>query len=199
MLNDFNEDILYKIFKLFHKFNYLENVYYVNTYCNNITKKIYTFHINNFNNYFNINNNRNYLYLYISKKLYFNKILNFKKINKYFLKSISFDIPNFIKYLLLFNDYFDTLFYNNNIIFIDKTQLLNELVDDNTIFITIIVIYISNGFSIHIQFNKNNNYRLKLKNPNITVCLYQSITEKKIINLLAKKNINIFDHFTLYN
>jgi hypothetical protein len=196
MLNDFNEDILLKIFKLFHKFHYLKNLYYVNKYCYKLTKYMYIFHISKFNNFFNINNNRNYLYLYISKKIYFNKILNFKKINTYFSKSISFDIPNFINYLLLFDDYFDNLSYNNNITFIDKKQLLNELVDDNTIFITFIVIYIKTGFSIHVQFNKNNNYRLKLKNPNITLCLYQPITKKNIINLLAKKNINIFDHFT---
>lgn len=199
MLNNFNNDILLKIFKLFHRFNYLQNLYYVNKYCNEITICIYNFHINKFNKYFNNddNSNKNYLYLYISKKLYFNKILNLKKINKHFYKSISFNIPIFVKYFLVFDEYFDNLFCNKNVILMNNKQILNKLVDDYTTFYTFIKIYIDKKFSIHVQFNNNDNYRLKLTNTTINVCLYQSITKKNIVDLLKKNNINVYKHFLL--
>ena len=50
----------------------------------------------------------------------------------------------------------------------NNKQILNKLLDDYTTFNTFIKIYIDKNF-LYCQFNKNDNYRLKLTNTTINV------------------------------
>ena len=197
MINNLPNDIILYTIKLFHRFTYLYILLNTNKNLNNKTKQILYFHLNNFNKCLNISNksiinsNKN-TYLFISKYLFYNKIINIKKFNTKFLLSLhNQNIPIFVKHFLVIDNYYD-----NNILkkYITILPLKYILLQDTTTYISFIIFYIKVGFVIQIQFY-NNTYRMKLKCDSISTCLYKPITENTILTLFTKKNMDLLKYF----
>lgn len=195
MIQNFNDDIIFYILKLFHRFSYLNNLYLTNKYLSIKTKYIYFFHINNFNKCLNIQFNKTSKpYLYLSKFLFFDKIINTKKINHIFLNSLhNLHLPIFVKIILLIDEYYDISFFHNIIKVLSIDNIKQNLLKDNTIYIPFAKLY-GNNFIIQIQF-LNGLFRIKIQYDNNSISIYKSLNENELLLLITKKNINILQYF----
>ena len=184
MICNLSEDLLIFIFKKLHRFNYLDNLFYVNTNFNNITKYIYNFHYTKINNYLNTLN-INYIYRNISKNLFNNKILNLKKINN---KYINLPINNLVKIFIIFNDYSYNI-KSNYIKIISYNELIQPLQYQQVdlYYIPFIMFNLNNKFYIFVEFSYENVYRLRIKSiiSNTNVGLYKNISENDILNMIS--------------
>ena len=177
-----NEILLY-IYKKLHRFTYLNNLLLVNKSISKLCKIIYQFHLYKLSNCFNTN--INFIYLTLSKNVFYSRILNTKKINK---KILTLPFTNLIKILILFNEYIS---YKSNKLKIITYEQLNQIEDLQYNYIPFAIIY-SSKFLIFIEFLcYENKYRLKIKTLlNITnVSYYKHVDEKDIINILIFKDI----------
>tara|TARA_Y100000389_G_scaffold203649_1_gene252869 strand:+ start:478 stop:1065 length:588 start_codon:yes stop_codon:yes gene_type:complete len=195
MIQNFNDDIIFYILKLFHRFSYLNNLYLTNKYVSVKTKYMYFFHINNFNKCLNIECDTTYkTYLYLSKCLFFDKIINTKKINSIFLNSLhTIYLPTFVKIILLVDEYYDISFFNNVIKILSIENIKQKLLKDNTIYIPFAKLY-GNNFIIQIQF-LNDLYRIKIQYDNSPISIYKPLNENDILLLITKKKINTLQYF----
>jgi len=192
MICKLSDELITIIFKKLHRFNYLDNLFYVNKELNNKTKNIYNFHYSNINKYLNISSTNNFdntskIYRLISKHLFNNKILNVRKIND---KYKNLPVNNMIKLLIICNEYF---MYNINyeyIKIISYKEILEPFKDSmyDLNYIPFIMFNLNNKFYIFVEFCYNKNlYRLRIKSiiSNTNVGLYKNVTEKDILNILT--------------
>jgi len=192
MICKLSDELITIIFKKLHRFNYLDNLYYVNKELHYITLNIYNFHYNKLNNYLNINNVNNLnsinsIYKHISKHLFNNKLLNVKKINK---KYKDLPVRNIVKLLIIFNEYFMYNIKSDYIKIISHKELLepfkNSVYDLH--YIPFIMFNLNNKFYIFVEFCYTKDlYRLRIKSiiSNTNVGLYKNVTEKDILDILT--------------
>lgn len=190
------DEILILIFKKLHRFNYLNNLLYVNKNFNTITKYIYIFHFNNLNTYlyntiiYNIYLNK--IYINIATYLFSHKILNIKKL-KIFYFNVKSDL---FKLLIIFNEYYK---YNILLSYV-RIITYNEYLQfsKSTYYFPCIFFNLNNKFYIFVEYCIiTNTYRLKIKSfiSNTNVCRYKSVTENDILNMF---NLNKHDLLKLY-
>ena len=192
MINNLSDDIIYFIFKKFHKFKYLYILKKVNKNFSLQSKYILDFHYYNMNNYLNYNSN--YIYELISNKFFFSKILNIKKINNDYYNSIkNLNISDFIKLCIIFNEYNDIIQTKHiKIINIKELVLFLEHSKNDYYFFPFMIMFLNNYFTIFIEYeNEKKNYRLKLKYKNNDISVFKSISEENLFHLfhLSKKQI----------
>lgn len=195
MIHKLNDDIILHILKLFHRFSYLNNIFLTNKFLYIKTQYIYNFHFNNLNKCLNNNISQN-IYLYLSKHLFFNKIINTKKCTNSFLNSLhKFNIPVFVKFFLLIDEYYENIQFNKNIYIVSLQTIRSNILKNNTIYTSFLILYIQKEYVIQIQF-LNNLFRMKLKHNNIPINLYKPLSENDILLLLTKKNNNLLKYFS---
>lgn len=199
MINELSKDLVILIYKKFHRFTYLDKLLLVNKETYNIIKYINNFHYNKLKIYLNIKSsqNINHIYKIISQNLFNNRILNVKKINTNIKK---LPLPNLIKILIIFNEYYLFNISSNYIKIISYSQLLEpiNIYQTEYAFFPFLIFNIYTKFFIFVEYNyQNNKYRLKIKSliSNTNVGLYKNITEYDILKMITlSKNdlLNIY-------
>ena len=189
MINELSKDLVILIYKKFHRFTYLDKLLLVNKETYNIIKYINNFHYNKLKIYLNIKSsqNINHIYKIISQNLFNNRILNVKKINTNIKK---LPLPNLIKILIIFNEYYLFNTSSNYIKIISYSQLLEpiNIYQTEYDFFPFLIFNIYTKFFIFVEYNyQNKNYRLKIKSliSNTNVGLYKNITEYDILKMIT--------------
>ena len=189
MINELSKDLVILIYKKFHRFTYLDKLLLVNKETYNIIKYINNFHYNNLKIYLNIKSsqNINQIYKIISQNLFNNRILNVKKINT---NITNLPLPNLIKILVIFNEYYLFNTSSNYIKIISYSQLLEpiNIYQTEYDFFPFLIFNLYIKFFIFVEYNyQNNNYRLKIKSliSNTNVGLYKNITEYDILKMIT--------------
>ena len=121
--------------------------------------------------------------------------INTKKFTNSFLNSLhKFNIPLFVKFFLLIDEYYENIQFNKNIYIVSLQNITSNILKNNTIYISFLILYIKKEYVIQIQF-LNNLFRMKLKHNNNPINLYKPLNENDILLLLTKKNNNLVNLF----
>ena len=189
MICKLSEELIIFICKKLHRFTYLNNLIKTNSELRNIINYVKHFHYNKLKIHLKLdtNNNINQIYKVISENLFNSKILNVKKINTRIFK---LQLPNLIKILVIFNEYYLYNVNSNHIKIISYNQLLEPIntYQDDIDFFPFLIFNIYAKFFIFVEYNfKNNNYRLKIKSliSNTNVGLYKNISEYDILKMIT--------------
>ena len=195
MIIDLPEEIILLILKRFHRFKYLYNLYQVNLFFKKKTTIILNYHYNKIDNYLNSTNLKK-KYNIISNNLFYNKILNTKKLNiDYYDHIKTLKISYLIKLLILFNEYNDSKIQLNYIKIINYKELIEFIKIENYYF-PFMLLFLKNNFTMFIEYSNDTNlYRLKLRYKNNDISIYKKIDEETILDIFSFTKKKLLDFY----